>query len=75
MLLQELGMIEEIVFVHPSDMQTGKIQVKDKDITTNLPYTKGVFLALITMPVKPSGASSFKPYPCAQSPLSGPRSV
>lgn len=45
MLLQELGMIEEIVFVHPSDMQTGKIQVKDKDITTNLPYTKGVFLA------------------------------
>ncbi|HOV38307.1 MAG TPA: exopolyphosphatase [Spirochaetales bacterium] len=45
MLLQELRMIEEIVFVHPSDMQTGKIQVNDKDITTNLPYTEGVFLA------------------------------
>ena len=45
MLFKELDMIEEIVFVHPSDMQTGKVQVGVGDITTNLPYAPGVFLA------------------------------
>jgi nanoRNase/pAp phosphatase (c-di-AMP/oligoRNAs hydrolase) len=43
-LLKHLGLIDEIVFVHPKDMQDGKIKVSDRDITTNLPYVEGVFL-------------------------------
>ncbi len=44
-LLKELNMIEEIVFVHPNDMQNGKVAVTDRDITTNLPYVPGVGMA------------------------------
>ena len=44
-LLNELDMIDEIKFVHPKDMQDGKIAVTDRDITTNLPYVPGVYLA------------------------------
>ncbi|NLZ13436.1 MAG: exopolyphosphatase [Thermotogaceae bacterium] len=44
-LLRELNMIEDILFVHPKDMQDGKIPVTDSDITTNLPFVEGVFLA------------------------------
>ncbi len=44
-LLKELDIISEILFVHPKDMQDGKIQVNEKDITTNLPYVDGVHLA------------------------------
>ena len=44
-LLKELDMIETVEFVHPKDMQDGKIAVSDKDITANLPYVEGVHLA------------------------------
>jgi len=44
-LLKELNMIDEIVFVHPKDMQDGKIPITDRDITTNLPYVPGVGMA------------------------------
>src|SRR5438067_6808309 len=44
-LLTELDLIDEIKFVHPKDMQDGKIEVSDRDITTNLPYVPGVHLA------------------------------
>lgn len=44
-LLKELNMIDDIKFVHPKDMQDGTIQISDNDITTNLPYVKGVHLA------------------------------
>jgi nanoRNase/pAp phosphatase (c-di-AMP/oligoRNAs hydrolase) len=44
-LLKELGMISDIKFVHPKDMQDGTILISDSDITTNLPYVKGVHLA------------------------------
>ena len=44
-LLKELGMIDDIKFVHPKDMQDGSILISDTDITTNLPYVKGVHLA------------------------------
>ncbi|MFN3927593.1 MAG: exopolyphosphatase [Pseudanabaenaceae cyanobacterium] len=37
-LLKELDLIDEILFVHPKDMQDGKIEVTERDITTNLPY-------------------------------------
>jgi nanoRNase/pAp phosphatase (c-di-AMP/oligoRNAs hydrolase) len=44
-LLKKLDLIDEIKFVHPKDMQDGKIPVTDRDITTNLPYVEGVHLA------------------------------
>lgn len=43
-LLKELGMIDEIAFVHPKDMQDGKIEIGPGDITTNLPYVPGAHL-------------------------------
>lgn len=44
-LLKELGMIEDVTFAHPKDMQDGLIEVGPDDITTNLPYVEGVYLA------------------------------
>ena len=44
-LLNEMNLIDEIKFVHPKDMQDGKIEVGDRDITTNLPYVPGAYLA------------------------------
>ncbi len=44
-LFKEMGMIDDIKFVHPKDMQDGTILISDNDITTNLPYVKGVHLA------------------------------
>jgi nanoRNase/pAp phosphatase (c-di-AMP/oligoRNAs hydrolase) len=43
-LLKELDLIDDIKFVHPKDMQDGKIAVTERDITTNLPYVPGVHL-------------------------------
>ena len=40
-LLNELDMIDDIKFVHPKDMQDGKIDIGPRDITTNLPYVPG----------------------------------
>jgi nanoRNase/pAp phosphatase (c-di-AMP/oligoRNAs hydrolase) len=37
-LLKQLDMLEDILFVHPKDMQDGKIEIGPGDITTNLPY-------------------------------------
>jgi len=44
-LLKHLDMIDDIKFVHPKDMQDGKITITEDDITTNLPYVEGVYLA------------------------------
>ncbi len=44
-LLKELGLINDILFVHPKDMQDGSIEITPNDITTNLPYVKGCHLA------------------------------
>ena len=44
-LLKELNLIDEIAFVHPKDMQDGKIPISARDITTNLPYVPGCHLA------------------------------
>ncbi|MBF0537270.1 MAG: exopolyphosphatase [Nitrospirae bacterium] len=44
-LLKDLDMIDDIKFVHPKDMQDGKIDITNRDITTNLPYVEGVHLA------------------------------
>ena len=45
MMLKELNMIDEIKFVHPKDVQDGKIELNENDITTNLPYDPRVGLA------------------------------
>jgi nanoRNase/pAp phosphatase (c-di-AMP/oligoRNAs hydrolase) len=44
-LLKELDLVNDILFVHPKDMQDGKVQIADDDITTNLPYVPGCHLA------------------------------
>ncbi|MEZ5226380.1 MAG: exopolyphosphatase [Acidimicrobiales bacterium] len=44
-LLEHLEMIDDILFVHPKDMQDGKVAITANDITTNLPYVDGVHLA------------------------------
>lgn len=44
-LLKELDLIEDVTFAHPKDMQDGLIEVGPDDITTNLPYVEGVYLA------------------------------
>ncbi|HJV93305.1 MAG: exopolyphosphatase [Betaproteobacteria bacterium] len=44
-LLNELNLIDEIKFVHPKDMQDGKIEITGGDITTNLPYVAAAHLA------------------------------
>jgi nanoRNase/pAp phosphatase (c-di-AMP/oligoRNAs hydrolase) len=44
-LLKELGILEEILFVHPKDVQDGKVELSADDITTNLPYRPEVAVA------------------------------
>lgn len=43
-LLRELDMIDDILFVHPKDMQDGKIEISARDICTNLPFVPGAFM-------------------------------
>ena len=44
-LLKELEMIDDILFVHPKDMQDGLIDITERDITTNLPYVPTAHLS------------------------------
>lgn len=44
-LLKELGIIDDIMFAHPKDMQDGLIEVGPGDITTNLPYNENAFIS------------------------------
>ena len=44
-LLKELGILEDILFVHPKDVQDGKVELTASDITTNLPYSPEVALS------------------------------
>ncbi|MBK7464890.1 MAG: exopolyphosphatase [Betaproteobacteria bacterium] len=44
-LLNELNLIDDIKFVHPKDMQDGKVEITANDITTNLPYVAAAHLA------------------------------
>ena len=45
MMLRELDMIDEIKFVHPKDVQDGKVELTENDVTTNLPYDPRVAIA------------------------------
>jgi nanoRNase/pAp phosphatase (c-di-AMP/oligoRNAs hydrolase) len=44
-LLKELALIDDILFVHPKDVQDGQVELNDGDITTNLPYRPEVALS------------------------------
>ena len=45
MILKELNLIDDIKFVHPKDVQDGKVDITSNDITTNLPFDPRVGLA------------------------------
>ena len=45
MILRELDIIDDIKFVHPKDVQDGKVELSQNDITTNLPFDPRVGLA------------------------------
>ena len=45
MMLKDMDLIDEIKFVHPKDVQDGKVELSKRDITTNLPYDPRVALA------------------------------
>src|SRR4051812_22580953 len=39
-LLKHLGILDDILFVHPKDVQDGKVEIGPNDVTTNLPYNE-----------------------------------
>jgi len=43
-ILKQLNLIDEITFVHPKDMQDGKIEITSNDIITNLPYSPNAYM-------------------------------
>ena len=40
-LLKELGLVEEIKYVHPKDVQDGMVEVSANDILANIPFVQG----------------------------------
>lgn len=44
-LLKSRGMIDDILFVHPKDVQDGKVQIGEGDITANVPYAPHAHMA------------------------------
>ena len=40
-ILKEVGIIDDIKFVHPKDIQDGLIEIDSNDIMTNIPYVEG----------------------------------
>lgn len=43
-LLTELDLVDEIRFAHPKDMQDGKVDISERDVTANLPYNPKAFM-------------------------------
>jgi len=41
MLLKEEGLIDDVKFVHPKDLQDGSFQAESRDILCNVPYVPG----------------------------------
>jgi nanoRNase/pAp phosphatase (c-di-AMP/oligoRNAs hydrolase) len=44
-LLKHINLVDDILFVHPKDMQDGIIDIGSNDISTNLPYVDGIHIA------------------------------
>ena len=40
-LLKEARLLDDIKFVHPKDVQDGKVEVTRDDVLTNVPYVPG----------------------------------
>ena len=40
-LLQEIGLMDEMVYAHPKDLQDGKVAVGADDVLANVPYVAG----------------------------------
>jgi oligoribonuclease NrnB/cAMP/cGMP phosphodiesterase (DHH superfamily) len=40
-ILEELGLVDDILYVHPKDLQDNKIAVTENDILANVPYVNG----------------------------------
>ncbi|MEW5723462.1 MAG: exopolyphosphatase [Thermodesulfobacteriota bacterium] len=40
-LLEEVGVVDEYLFVHPKDVQDGQIEVTRNDVLANVPYVAG----------------------------------
>ncbi len=40
-ILMELGIVDNWIFVHPKDVQDGKVTATENDVLTNVPYIKG----------------------------------
>ena len=40
-LLEEIGLVDEIYFIHPKDLQDNKIDVSSNDVIANCPYVEG----------------------------------
>src|SRR4051812_1775339 len=44
-LLKHLGILDDILFVHPKDVQDGKVEIGPNDVTTNLPYNENAAIS------------------------------
>src|SRR3954465_12250712 len=44
-LLKHLGILDDILFVHPKDVQDGKVEIGPNDVTTNLPYSESAAIS------------------------------
>ena len=40
-ILQELGLVDDILYVHPKDLQDNKFEITKNDIIANAPYVEG----------------------------------
>ncbi len=43
-LLKQINLVGDILFVHPKDVQDGRVELNQNDITTNLPYSPYVHM-------------------------------
>ncbi len=40
-ILEELGVVDEILYIHPKDLQDNKIKVTENDVIANVPFVEG----------------------------------
>jgi oligoribonuclease NrnB/cAMP/cGMP phosphodiesterase (DHH superfamily) len=43
-ILEELGIVDEILYIHPKDLQDNKIEVTENDVIANVPFVEGCSL-------------------------------
>ena len=48
-LLVEKGIVDDYMFVHPKDVQDGKVNVTENDVIANLPYVEPPLLSFSGM--------------------------